>query len=58
MLLFILFTHDIWFGLEDERVLYTGDSTLLAFIPSPNMSYVLQSFYRDLSLFMMYFIRH
>ena len=36
-LLFILYTHDMWFGLENMLVSYAGDATLLARIPSPNM---------------------
>ena len=37
LLLFILYTHDMWFGLEDMLVSYAADATLLARIPSPNM---------------------
>ena len=36
-LLFILYTHDMWFGLENMLVLYADDATLLACIPSPNI---------------------
>ena len=36
-LLFILYTHDMWFGLENMLVLYADDATLLALIPSPNV---------------------
>ena len=36
-LLFILYTHDVWFGLENMLVPYADDATLLARIPSPNM---------------------
>ena len=34
-LLFILYTHDIWFGLENMLVSYADDATLLAVVPSP-----------------------
>ena len=36
-LLFILYTHDMWLGLENMLVSYADDITLLARIPSPNM---------------------
>ena len=49
-LLFILYTHDMWFGLENMLVSYADDATLLAHIPSPNMrSDVTESLNRDLS---------
>ena len=49
-LLFILYTHDMWFGLENMLVSYADDATLLARIPSPNMrSDVTESLNRDLS---------
>ena len=49
-LLFILYTHDMWFGLENILVSYADDATLLARIPSPNMrSNVAESLNRDLS---------
>ena len=49
-LLFILYTHDMWFGLENVLVSYADDATLLACIPSPNMrSDVTESLNRDLS---------
>ena len=32
-LLFILYTHDMWFGLENMLVSYADDATLLARIP-------------------------
>ena len=49
-LLFILYTHDMWFGLENMLVSYADDSTLLARIPSPNMrSDVTESLNRDLN---------
>ena len=34
-LLFILYTHDMWFGLENMLVSYADDATLLAVVPSP-----------------------
>ena len=50
LLLFILYTHDMWFGLENMLVSYTDDATLLAHIPSPNMrSDVTESLNRDLN---------
>ena len=49
-LLFILYTHDMWFGLESMLASYADDATLLARIPSPNMrSDVTVSLNRDLS---------
>ena len=49
-LLSILYTHNMWFRLENMLVSYAGDATLLAHIPSPNMkSDVTESLYRDLS---------
>ena len=36
-LFFILYTHDMWFGLEKMHVSYADDATVLARIPSPNM---------------------
>ena len=49
-LLFILYTHDMWFGLENMLVSHADDATLLARIPSPNMrSDVAESLNRDLS---------
>ena len=49
-LLFILYTHDMWFGLENMLVSYADDATLSARIPSPNMrSDVTVSLNRDLS---------
>ena len=49
-LLFILYTHDMWFGLENILVSYADDNTLLARIPYPNMrSDVAESLNRDLS---------
>ena len=34
-LLFILFTQDMWIGLENQLIAYADDATLLAVIPSP-----------------------
>ena len=49
-LLFILYTHDMWFGLENMLVSYADDSTLSACISSPYMrSDVTESLNRDLS---------
>ena len=49
-LLFILYTHDIWLGLENMLVSYADDATLLACFPPPNMrSDVAESLNRDLS---------
>ena len=49
-LFFILYTHDMWFGLQNMIVSYADDATLLARIPSPNMrSDVTESLNRDLS---------
>ena len=36
-LISILYTHDMWFGLENILAPYADDATLLAHIPSPNM---------------------
>ena len=47
-LLFILYTHDMWFGLENMLVAY-ADVTLLAVAPSPDMiSLISDSLNRDL----------
>ena len=35
-LLFILYTHDMWFGLENMLVAFAGDATLVAVVPSPD----------------------
>ena len=49
-LLFVLYTHDMWFGLENMFVSYADDATLLAHIPYPNWrSDITESFNRDLS---------
>ena len=48
-LLFILYTHDMWFGLENLLVSYADDATLLAVVPSPAMrTEVSDSLNRDL----------
>ena len=48
-LLFILYTHDMWFGLENKLVAYADDATLLAVVPSPDMRHsVSESLNRDL----------
>ena len=48
-LLFILYTHDMWFGLENILESHADDATLLARIPSPNMrSDVTESLNRNL----------
>ena len=47
---FILYTHDMWFGLENMLGSYADGATLLAHVPSPNMrSDVAESVNRDLS---------
>ena len=49
-LLFILYTHYMWFGLENIFVSYADDATLLAHITSPNIrSDVTESLNRDLN---------
>ena len=49
-LLFILYTHDMWLGLENKLVAYADDATLLAVVPSPNMrSVISESVNRDLA---------
>ena len=49
-LLFILFTQDMWMGLENELIAYADDATLLAVIPSPNhRRSVSESLNRDLA---------
>ena len=54
-LLFVLYTHDMWFGLENMLVSYADDATPLAHIPSPNMrSDVTESLNRDLSKISIY----
>ena len=49
-LLFILYTHDLWLGLENMLVSYADNATLLARIPAPNMrSDATESLNRDLN---------
>ena len=49
-LLFILYAHDMWFGLENMLASYADDATLLVHILSPNMrSVIIESLNRDLS---------
>ena len=40
-LLFILHTHDMWFGPENMLVAYAGDATLLTVVPSPDLRSVI-----------------
>ena len=48
-LLFILYTHDMWFGLENKLVAYADDATLLSVVPSPDLRpSVSESLNRDL----------
>ena len=48
-LFFILYTHDMWFGLENILESHADDAILLACIPSPNMrSDVTESLNRNL----------
>ena len=49
-LLFILFTQDMWVGLENQLIAYADDATLLAVIPSPaQRRMVSESLNRDLA---------
>ena len=49
-LLFILYTHDMWFGLENMLVAYADDATLLAVVPSSDKrSVISNSLNRDLA---------
>ena len=49
-LLFILFTQDMWIGLENQLIAYADDATLLAVIPSPDeRRMVSESLNRDLA---------
>ena len=49
-LLFILYTQDMWIGLENQLVAYADDATLLAVIPSPDQRLlVAESLNRDLA---------
>ena len=36
-LLFILYTHDMWFGFENVLVAYADDASLFASVPSSGM---------------------
>ena len=49
-LLFILYTHDMWIGLENQLVGYADDATLIAVIPSPHHRHLVsESLNRDLA---------
>ena len=49
-LLFILFTQDMWVGLENQLVAYADDATLIAVIPSPDLRQLIsESLNRDLA---------
>ena len=49
-LLFIIYTSDMWKGLENKLVAYADDATLLATVPSPHArSNVAESINRDLN---------
>ena len=48
-LLFILYAHDVWFGLENMLISYADDVTLSASIPSPNMRSDVPESLRDIS---------
>lgn len=49
-LLFILYTRDMWTGLENELVAYADDATLVAVVPSPDQRCsVTESLNRDLA---------
>ena len=49
-LLFIIYTSDMWLGLENKLVAYADDATLAACIDSPNLrSHVADSLNRDLA---------
>ena len=49
-LLFILYTHDMWFGLKNKLVAYADDATLFASVPSPNKrTDVAESLNKDLA---------
>ena len=39
--LFMLYTHDMWFGIENMFVAYADDVTLLTVVPSPDMGSVI-----------------
>ena len=46
-LFFILYTHDMWFGLENMLDAYAVDATLLEFVPSSDMIFVISASLRD-----------
>ena len=49
-LLFILYTQDMWVGLENKLVAYADDATLIAVIPSPDHRLLVsESLNRDLA---------
>ena len=49
-LLFILYTHDMWFDLENKLVAYADDATLFASVPSPiSRPMIAESLNRDLA---------
>ena len=49
-LLFILYTHDMWFGLENRLIAYADDATLIAPVSSPELrASVAESLNRDLA---------
>ena len=49
-LLFILYTHDMWFSLENKLVAYADDATLYASVPSPDRRPdIAESLNRDLA---------
>ena len=49
-LLFILYTHDMWFGLENLLVAYADDATLIAVVPSSAERHLVsESLNRDLA---------
>ena len=49
-LLFIIYTSDMWQGLENKLVAYADDATLMSVVPSPtNRSLVAESLNRDLA---------
>ena len=49
-LLFILYTHDMWIGIENQLVAHADDATLIAVIPSPHHRHLVsESLNRDLA---------
>lgn len=49
-LLFILYTRDMWVGLENQLTAYADDATLIGVIPSPNHRHLVsESLNRDLA---------